>query len=106
MIAEKKVNNFFGSRFLSTSFILGGISLFGFLRRKNPPPLHTAGQTSETIAFTRKLVEEGKISPDEKLRLDNMAIRENSLANLNGFKTYAEEKPDEWENFLTTLNRK
>ena len=69
-------------------------------------PLHTAGQTRETIDFTSKLLKEGKISPDEKLRLDNLAIRENALANLSGFETYAEEKPGEWKNFLKSKKLK
>ena len=69
-------------------------------------PLHTAGQTRETIDFTSKLLKEGKISSDEKLRLDNLAIRANAFANLLGFETHAEEKPDEWENFLKSKKLK
>ncbi|PIU36567.1 hypothetical protein COT02_05375 [Candidatus Roizmanbacteria bacterium CG07_land_8_20_14_0_80_34_15] len=45
-------------------------------------------------------------TPDEKLILDNMSIRANALANLSGFETYAEEKPGEWEKFLSSHRKK
>jgi len=38
--------------------------------------------------------------------LDNMSIRANALANLSGFETYAEEKPGEWEKFLSSHRKK
>lgn len=61
---------------------------------------NTAGQTRETIDFTSNLVKLGKMTPEEKLRLDNLSILANSLANLAGFETYSEEKPNEWQEFL------
>jgi len=67
---------------------------------------NTAGQTRETIDFTSQLLKEGKITPEEKLRLDNLSIRANALANLSGFETYAEEKPGEWEKFLAAQRKK
>jgi len=67
---------------------------------------NTAGQTRETIDFTSELLKQGKITPEEKLRLDNLSIRENALANLLGFETYAEEKPGEWKKFLSAHRKK
>jgi hypothetical protein len=60
---------------------------------------HTAGQVPETIAFTKLLYEKGRITADEKLRLDNEAMKANSLANLNGFETVPEETPGEWNKY-------
>ena len=67
---------------------------------------NTAGQTRETIDFTSELLKQGKITPEEKLRLDNLSIRANALANLLGFETYPEEKPGEWKRFLSVRLKK
>src|SRR3989338_10414773 len=56
---------------------------------------YTIGQAEETIAYTKRLVEQGKMTPEEKERLDNVAIKANALYYLiTGEQTVAEEKPD------------
>jgi len=96
---HRERNFIYQNKLLTLLVVFGAVSFLGFLKKRKSP-LHTAGQTRETIDFTSRLVAEGKMTKEEKLRLDNIAIRENSLANLLGFSTYAEEKPGEWEEFL------
>lgn len=59
-----------------------------------------AGVTVETIAFTTREYEAGRMTRDEKIRLDNLAIRANSLSFLNGIETKADEVPDEWQKYI------
>lgn len=61
-------------------------------------PAH-AGVSAETIAQTQRLYELGKMTREEKIRLDNEAIRAANLSQLNGIDTAAEEMPGEWEEF-------
>lgn len=58
-----------------------------------------AGQTTETIAFTEREYRVGRMTREEKLQLDNQAIQNNSLANLNGIQTKADETPGEWDDY-------
>lgn len=58
-----------------------------------------AGVSAETIAWTQRLYELGKITREEKIRLDNEAIRAANLSQLNGIDTTAEEMPGDWEEF-------
>ncbi len=61
-------------------------------------PAH-AGVSTETIAWTQRLYEQGRMTKDEKIRLDNEAIRAANLSQLNGIDTTAEEMPGDWEEF-------
>ena len=67
---------------------------------------NTAGQTRETLAFTLQEYLAGRMTREEKLRLDNLSIRNNSLANLNGVQTVAEEKPGEWDKYKSGPTKK
>ncbi len=59
----------------------------------------TAGQTSETIAFTQREYEAGRMTREEKIRLDNLSIDNNARAQLNGIQTKADEMPGEWNQY-------
>ncbi len=58
-----------------------------------------AGQTTETLAYTQREYEAGRMTREEKLNFDNQAIQANSLASLNGIQTKADEVPGEWDNY-------
>ena len=68
-------------------------------KQKKISLLYTAGQTLETLSFTQREFEAGRMSGPEKMRLDNLAMIANALAHLNGFSTFADETPGEWDKY-------
>ena len=72
-----------------------------FKEKLNPAAKKPPNAYNETKDFTLIWLKKGKMTRDEKIRLDNEAIKNWNLSQKNGFETRQEEFPGEWERLLS-----